>query len=151
MAETHEVTDTNVMGDINVTPLVDVMLVLLIIFMIVTPALVGGFHAELPRGANLKEKPHDENRTTLGIAADGQYFLNKQPISKEEAFVRLRSEFARHPEDRVLFLRADAGLKYGVLMEAMNTAKLAGARVVAAVTEANTQSERQEEQPGGRN
>jgi biopolymer transport protein ExbD len=123
------------MADINVTPLVDVMLVLLIIFMIVTPAIVAGFQAKLPEGVNLITSPEEEARTTLGIDADGKYYLNKRPILKDQAQALLQQEFQRHPMDKVLFLRAHRELEYGVLMEAMNTAKLAGARVVAAVTE----------------
>jgi biopolymer transport protein ExbD len=135
MAETHDVKDSNVMGDINVTPLVDVMLVLLIIFMIVTPALVAGFNAILPTGENLKERPDEEDRTTLGIDAAGEWYINKVRIRKEDAMALLQADFQKHPEDRVLFVRADRSLKYGQLMEAMDIAKRAGARVVAAVTE----------------
>jgi biopolymer transport protein ExbD len=133
--ESHAASDSAVMADINVTPLVDVMLVLLIIFMIVTPAIVAGFQAKLPEGVNLIESPEDDARTTLGIDADGNYYLNKRPIARQQAEDLLRSEFNRHPLDKVLFLRAHRELEYGVLMEAMNTAKQAGARVVAAVTE----------------
>src|SRR5688572_10871859 len=70
---------SEVMGDINVTPMVDVMLVLLIIFMVVTPALVAGFNAQLPQGLNLKERPEQEERTTLGIDAGGTYYHNTRP------------------------------------------------------------------------
>jgi biopolymer transport protein ExbD len=122
------------------------MLVLLIIFMIVTPALVGGFQAQLPTGLNLKERPDDDERTTMGIDFNGNYYLNKKLIKKENALDLLKAEFLRHPEDRVLFLRADARLKYGEITEAMEVAKQAGARVVAAVTE----SKPEEEPPGGR-
>jgi biopolymer transport protein TolR len=146
MSEEHSVTDSNVMGEINVTPLVDVMLVLLIIFMIVTPALVGGFQAQLPTGLNLKERPDDDERTTLGIGINGDYYLNKRPIKKENLLDLLKVEFVRHPDDRVLFLRADSRLKYGEITEAMELAKRAGARVVAAVTE----SKPEEEPPGRR-
>src|SRR5438132_8602824 len=77
----HDVTDTNVMGDINVTPMVDVMLVLLIIFMVVTPAIVAGFNAQLPYGAHLKTRPEKEDRTVLGIDAQGWYYINKKPVA----------------------------------------------------------------------
>lgn len=135
--QSHDVTDTNVMADINVTPLVDVMLVLLIIFMIVTPALVAGFQATLPMGANLKERPDEEDRTTLGIDAAGDYYLNKKRIPREQALALLQREFARHPEDKVLFVRAHKDLEYGQVTEVMQLARQAGARVIAAVTEKN--------------
>ena len=133
--ESHDVKDTNVMADINVTPLVDVMLVLLIIFMIVTPTIMAGFQHELPVGINLKPRAEDEERTTLGIDRDGNYYLNKNPIRKEDAPALLRREFERHPDDRVLFVKADRGLRYGILMEAMELGKQSGARMVAAVTD----------------
>ena len=71
---------SSIMGDINVTPMVDVMLVLLIIFMVVTPALVAGFQAQLPQGINLKDRPEEEGRTSLGVDAFGAYYLNKAPL-----------------------------------------------------------------------
>jgi biopolymer transport protein ExbD len=78
---THDVTDTNVMGDINVTPMVDVMLVLLIIFMVVTPAITAGFQAKLPDGAHLKQREiKEEERTMLGIDGNGDIYLNKKPV-----------------------------------------------------------------------
>src|SRR5688572_481984 len=131
--QSHDVTDTNVMGDINVTPLVDVMLVLLIIFMIVTPTIVAGFQAQLPVGAHLKARPEEDDRTILGIDAEGNYYLNKKPIRREDAEQLLKAEFLRHPDDKVLFVKADAGIKYGEMMAAMDIAKKSGARVIAAV------------------
>jgi biopolymer transport protein ExbD len=140
-----------IMGDINVTPMVDVMLVLLIIFMVVTPALVAGFQAQLPVGLNLKERPEEEGRTVLGIDAGGAYYLNTKVISACDAADRataegraqcaadirgrLAAEFQAHPQDRVLFVKADKGLKYQEMIDVMRLAKESGARVVAAVTE----------------
>lgn len=140
-----------VMGDINVTPMVDVMLVLLIIFMVITPALVAGFNAQLPVGANLKERPEEEQRTTLGVDGAGAYYLNTRAIPQCSGQTRstdagkascvteiqrlLVAEFASHPQDRVLFVKADRGLKYQEMLDVMKLAKDSGARVVAAVTE----------------
>jgi biopolymer transport protein TolR len=131
----HDVKQANVMAEINVTPMVDVMLVLLIIFMVVTPALLAGFNAKLPQGVNLKERPDDPERTELGIDANGNYYINKKPVAKADAAKLLEAEFARHPGDRVLFVRADRTLRYVEVAEAMRVARTAGARVVAAVTE----------------
>ena len=131
----HDVKDTNVMAEINVTPMVDVMLVLLIIFMVVTPTLLAGFNAQLPVGRNLKERPDEENRTVLGIDVEGNYYLNKKPIPKADATRLLTLEFERHPDDKVLFVKADRKLRYGEVMAAMDIARDAGARVVAAVTD----------------
>src|SRR5688572_21448717 len=69
----------------NVTPMIDVMLVLLIIFMVVAPALMAGFNATPPEGVNLKDHPEDEQLDqVLGIDRDGQYYLNKRQIKNEE-------------------------------------------------------------------
>jgi biopolymer transport protein ExbD len=122
-------------GEINVTPMVDVMLVLLIIFMVVTPALLQGFTATLPQGANLIERPADEARVTLGIDVQGNYYLNRQLIPKEQAQDRLANEFALQPDDKVLFLKAHHDLPYEEVLVAMRIARDAGARVMAAVSE----------------
>ncbi len=148
---THDVTDTNVMADINVTPMVDVMLVLLIIFMVVTPALMAGFNAKLPDATHLITRPDKEDRTQLGIDRAGAYYLNKKPVAGCTAAQRqtpagrascnqtmvqlLQQEYQKHPEDHVLFLKADQSLKFSEVEQAMALGKQGGARVVAAVTE----------------
>ena len=126
---------TAVMADINVTPMVDVMLVLLIIFMVVTPMIAAGFTLQLPEGVHLKSRPDDPNRVTLGIDRAGAYYLNREPIAKADAQMLLTTEFANRPEDKVLYLRADKELPYSDVMAAMVMARAAGARVVAAVSE----------------
>jgi biopolymer transport protein ExbD len=133
--QSHNITDANVMADINMTPMVDVMLVLLVIFMIVTPAIVAGFKAQLPVGVHLLSRPEEEDRTVLGIDVNGNYYLNKRPIRTEDAATLLAQEFERHPQDRVLFVKADRQLRYGEMLEAMELGREAGARVIAAVTE----------------
>ena len=133
--ESHDVKDTNVMGDINVTPLVDVMLVLLIIFMIVTPALLAGFQAQMPEGVHMKARKDDPERTTLGIDIAGNYYINKEPVAKENVLPMLDAEFKKHPDDKVLFVKADRNLKYGELLKAFEIAKKSGAFVIAAVSD----------------
>ena len=132
-----------VIADINVTPMVDVMLVLLIIFMVVTPALLAGFQAQLPQGTYLKERPEEELRTVLGIDRAGNYYLNKRAVPKDAVPVMLVDEFARHPTDKVLFIKADRELAYGEIMQAMDMARSAGARVVAAVAEQYPSTDKQ--------
>jgi biopolymer transport protein TolR len=138
-----EVTDSGVMGDINVTPLVDVMLVLLIIFMIVTPLIAAGFVAQMPEGAHLKARKDDPERTTFGIDQNGNWFINTRPIRKEDAQKLLEQEFLKHPDDKVLFVKADKNLKYGDMIAVMEVAKKAGVAVVAAVTDSKPGSEEQ--------
>src|SRR3954470_14662826 len=88
----------------NVTPMVDVMLVLLIIFMVVAPALLAGFNAEPPQAQNIKDHPEDaETDQVLGIDKDGNYYLNKKPIESANvapALHRIYVEATR--EDKVL-------------------------------------------------
>jgi biopolymer transport protein TolR len=143
-----EASDSSVMGDINVTPMVDVMLVLLIIFMIVTPAILAGFQATLPEGAHLKERPEEDARTMFGIDKDGRWYLNKKPVDKANTQKLLEQEFLKHPDDKVLFVKADKNLKYGQMLELMDIAKKAGAAVVAAVTESKPGSENLAEKAG---
>jgi biopolymer transport protein TolR len=126
----------SVSGDINVTPLVDVMLVLLIIFMVVTPSLLQGFQATLPVGDNLLERPEEESRVVVGIDVDGNWYFNKRPITRDNMFVALQTSFAERPEDKVLYLKADQGLPYQSILEMMDIGRDAGARVLAAVSEA---------------
>jgi len=125
----------SVSSDINVTPLVDVMLVLLIIFMVVTPALLQGFQATLPTGDNLLERPEEESRVVVGIDVEGNWYFNKRPITRENMFVALQTSFIERPEDKVLYLKADNGLPYQAVLEMMDIGRDAGARVMAAVSE----------------
>lgn len=125
---------SSVMAEINVTPMVDVMLVLLIIFMVATPALLAGA-VQLPEGEYLKSRPDEEGRVELAIDVNGNYRLNGKPIRREDAFTLLQAEFAARPEDKVLFVKADRQLKYQELLDAMKIARDAGARVMAAITE----------------
>lgn len=125
-----------VTSDINMTPLVDVMLVLLIIFMVVTPALLQGFQAVLPTGDNLLERPEEESRVVVGVDVDGNWYFNKRPITRETMYLALQTSFAERPEDKVLYMKADAGLPYQAVLEIMDIGRDAGARVLAAVSEA---------------
>jgi biopolymer transport protein TolR len=128
---------TAVKSDINVTPMIDVMLVLLIIFMIVTPLIAAGFKATLPKGKNLDPRPEGENEVVLGIDQSGNYFLNGRPIPGGALEDQLRSTFASRTEDKILYFKADNQLKYSKVQEAVETARRSGVRVMAAITEPN--------------
>lgn len=127
----------SVNAEINVTPMIDVMLVLLIIFMIVTPVLESGFTARMPTGANVKPAPEEENEVTLGLDVAGGYFIDGKSIDKEKAEAQLTSIFAARTEDKILYFKADAGLKYSKVQEAVEMARRAGARVLVAITDRN--------------
>jgi biopolymer transport protein TolR len=126
---------TSVKSEPNVVPMIDIMLVLLIIFMIVTPLIAAGFKATLPKGKNLDPRPEGDNEVVLGIDQAGRYFLNQRPIAAGALEDQLRSVFAARTEDKILYFKADNQLKYGQVQEAVETARRAGVRVMAAITE----------------
>jgi biopolymer transport protein ExbD len=121
----------------NVTPMIDVMLVLLIIFMVVTPQLLAGFTAEPPKAINLKEHPEDaENDHVLGIDKDGRMYLDKK-LYDEKDIGGLIKEIYTAPgrDDYVMYLRADQSLKYAKIQDAMEIAMKNGVRMVGLVGE----------------
>jgi biopolymer transport protein TolR len=120
----------------NVVPMIDVMLVLLIIFMVVTPALMAGFNATPPEGVNLKDHPEDENTDqVLGIDRDGQYYLNKRPIKNEDLPTLVKTIFDARTEDKILYLKADKSLDYGKVIDAMDIAMKNGVRMVGMISD----------------
>ena len=126
---------TSVKSEPNVVPMIDIMLVLLIIFMIVTPLIAAGFKATLPKGKNLDPRPEGDNEVVLGIDQGGNYFLDGRPIPGGALEDQLRSRFASRTEDKILYFKADNQLKYSKVQEAVETARKAGVRVMAAITE----------------
>ncbi|MEO8226203.1 MAG: biopolymer transporter ExbD [Gemmatimonadota bacterium] len=125
---------TSVKSEPNVVPMIDIMLVLLIIFMIVTPLIAAGFKAELPKAKNLAASPEKEDEVVLGIDQSGGFFLNKRPISDAMLEQQLASMFASR-EDKILYFKADQKIKYGRVQDGIEIARRAGARVVKSITE----------------
>jgi biopolymer transport protein TolR len=126
---------TSVKSSPNVVPMIDIMLVLLIIFMIVTPLIAAGFKATLPKGKNLDPRPEGDNEVVLGIDQAGNYFLDGRALPSGTLEDQLRSRFASRTEDKILYFKADNQLKYSKVQEAVETARKAGVRVMAAITE----------------
>ena len=127
---------SNVKAEPNVTPMIDVMLVLLIIFMIVVPTISAGFRAEPPQGVNLKSHPEDEaNDQVLGIDAQGQYFLNKQPIRNETLAERLKAIYETRTLDKILYVKAHKELEYEKVLDALDIAAKNGVRVTGMISE----------------
>ena len=125
----------SVKAEPNVTPMIDVMLVLLIIFMVVTPALLAGFNAQPPQGQNLKDHPEDEeNDQVLGIDKDGNYYLNKKPISKTAIEAEIKRIYTNR-DDRVMYLKADKDLAYEKVVDATDMAAKNGVSVVAMISD----------------
>jgi biopolymer transport protein TolR len=120
----------------NVTPMIDVMLVLLIIFMVVTPALMAGFNANPPQAINLKDHPEDaELDQVLGIDRDGAYYLNKRPIRTEDVGPMLKQIYEARTEDKILYVKADKGLDYAKVLDALDLAAKNGVRVTGLISE----------------
>jgi biopolymer transport protein TolR len=114
--------------------MIDVMLVLLIIFMVVTPALLAGFNAVPPQGQNLKDHPEDaENDQVLGIDRDGNYYLNKQPIAKDKIADEIKRIFDKRESDKVMYLKADKDLLYSKVVDATDMAAKNGVRVIGLI------------------
>jgi biopolymer transport protein ExbD len=128
-------TGGGVKAEPNVVPMIDVMLVLLIIFMVVTPAITSGFQAVPPEGINLKEHPEEESDIVLGIDKFGKYYIQKQPIAVEDLPARLKQIYDARPDDKVLYLKADRSLKYADILAAMDIASKNGVTVVGAITD----------------
>jgi biopolymer transport protein TolR len=106
----------------NVTPMIDVMLVLLIIFMLVVPAINAGFQAIPPQGVNLKPHPEEDRDQVLGIDKDGQYFLNKKPIHNADLGKMLNDIYSKREEDKILYIKAHKDLEYGKVLDALDIA-----------------------------
>ena len=128
-----------VKADINVTPLIDVMLVLLIIFMIVTPIIAAGFQATIPRTENPENRPEGPDEIRLGIDHDGKFYLDlgdgPRQITDEALPGRLESIYATRSKDKILFLKADQNIDFGRVQQGIEIARHAGVRVVGAITE----------------
>ena len=126
---------SGVKADPNVTPMIDVMLVLLIIFMIVVPQINAGFTATPPQGINLKAHPEEEGDQVLGIDSRGQYFLNKQAIRNETLFDNLKRIYDARQEDKILYIKAHKELEYAKVIDALDIASKAGVRVTGMITD----------------
>jgi biopolymer transport protein ExbD len=114
---------SSMLGEINVTPLVDVVLVLLLIFMVTAPMMSRGIDVSLP----VADQPQipQEDRITVSIRADGRVFVADQPVNVALLEDRLRALTSGSP-DSVVYLRADEGLRYGSVIEVVDVIKRAG-------------------------
>ena len=123
------------MADINVTPLVDVVLVLLIIFMVSAPLLTVGVPLDLPQTA-AKSLDQDKEPLTLSVQLSGKVFLNNTEIAMDELVPKLKAVTeARGGMDERIFVRGDTKVDYGTVMRVMGRLSAAGFKRVALVTE----------------
>jgi biopolymer transport protein TolR len=124
--------DRRLLTEINVTPLVDVMLVLLVIFMVTTPMLQRGTDVELPKAASADVK--EEERLTLTLTRESRVFLNNEEVPRGALVSRLKALVGGR-KDRVVYFRGDAAVPYGTVIEVMDALKGAGIETVGMVTE----------------
>jgi len=130
------------MSTINVTPMADIMIVLLIIFMVITPMLQKGVDVVLPKAGNTKERKDEPKTITVAIRADGTTFLGSTKLDNQADLVpQLKERLEDVPEgQRLLFLKADSGLAYSEVMKVMDLAREAGIEEVALIAENKVQS-----------
>ena len=124
-------------GDINVTPLVDVCLVLLIIFMVVTPMLQSGVDVLLPQGTHSEKKPGKEGDLIVSIKADGTVFVGQNWIPDKNLVTYLQAEHQKDPS-RAVMLKADKRINFGRIRQVMRAANDAEFTSVAILTENQT-------------
>jgi biopolymer transport protein ExbD len=128
-------------ADINVTPLVDIVLVLLIIFMVITPLLAKNIPIEVPEKTELNEPPPEiKEQIVLKLFADGHAELNHTPVSTAELEGRLRSKFANRSQ-RVMFFEGEDDAVYGQAVKLMDIARGAGASTIGIMTPGDTENE----------
>ncbi len=133
----------------NVVPMIDIMLVLLIIFMIVTPVITAGFQAQMPQGRNVTGREESEGDITLGVDKDGHYFLDAGTgevhpvcplrvtgcVERDKLGEFLTQIYTNRAKDKILYFKADQNLEYSKVEGAIEIARKAGVRVMAAITE----------------
>jgi biopolymer transport protein ExbD len=129
------------MADINVTPMADIMIVLLIIFMVITPMLSKGVDVTLPKAGNTKERKDDPKSIVVAVKKDGTTFLNGVKVDNPDqdltAQIRERLE---EVQDKVIYLKGDEGIAYAEVMRVMDLCRAGGVEEVALIAEPKVQS-----------
>jgi biopolymer transport protein TolR len=123
-----------VKSDINVTPLVDVMLVLLIIMMLVAPLLQQGVNVKLPEAENTVDKPEVSDQTVVAISSNKSLYLNAKPISDGELATRVL-EILEQRTEKIVLIKADEEVEYGAVMAAMDQLRQAGIEDIGLITD----------------
>lgn len=126
-----------VMNEINMTPLVDVMLVLLIVFIITVPVMKHAVNVELPRASNVREEIKPET-VRLSVDGQGDYWWNEEKIDDTTLFNRLEAIGAQEPQPD-LHIRGDKDVRYERVAQAMAAAQQAGVKKIGFITEPNAQ------------
>ena len=127
-----------VKSDINVTPLVDVMLVLLIIMMLVAPMLQKGVDVRLPEAGNTTDKPETQNQTVLAITADKRFFVNGIQVGPNDLLSRIQGALEEKRE-KIVLIKADTDAPYSSVMEVMDELRKAQIEDIGLITERKLQ------------
>lgn len=123
-----------VKSDINVTPLVDVMLVLLIIMMLIAPMLQQGVSLRLPTAANTVDKPESQDQTVISIAANKEVYLNAKPIREVDLAQKI-TDILDGKTEKIVLIKADEEVEYGAVMGVMDQLRQAAIEDVGLITE----------------
>ena len=121
-------------SEINITPLADVMLVLLIIVMLIAPLLQKGVNVTMPEAANTEDKPENDEQTTLAVTADGRYYVDQVETSEIEMLNSINTALERKLE-RILLIKADQEAQYANVMNVLDRLQRAGIEDVGLITE----------------
>ena len=130
-------TKGGVKSDINVTPLVDVMLVLLIIMMLIAPMLQQGVPVNKPEAANSSDKPDTQDQTVVAIDSRGHFYVNAIPSTPEDLVPRVQRAL-EDKKEKVVYLKGDKDAKYEAIMSAMDAFRKAQIENIALITEPKT-------------
>ena len=123
-----------VKSDINVTPLVDVMLVLLIIMMLIAPMLQQGVSVKLPTATNTVDKPEVQGQTVVAIGRDKQFYLNAKAIQEGDLATKV-TELLENQKEKIVLIKADEEVEYSAVMTAMDRLRQAGIEDIGLITE----------------
>ncbi len=128
---------SNVNADINVTPMADIMLVLLIIFMITTPLLQSGITVNLPKAKNPLDAPEADSKDAIVIAInrEGKLYWKKTQITEANLYDTLVQKFSGGEINRTIFLKADTALPYGRVVQIVNNCRRAGVERIGLMAE----------------
>ena len=124
----------SVKSDINVTPLVDVMLVLLIIMMLIAPMLQQGVAVQMPEAANTGEKPDTQDQTVVAIDSRGAFYVNAIPVTPDDLIPRVQ-RVLEDKKEKIVYLKGDKDAKYSAIMDVMDAFRKAQIENIALITE----------------
>jgi biopolymer transport protein ExbD len=123
-----------VKSDINVTPLVDVMLVLLIIMMLIAPMLQQGVAVTLPEAGNTGDKPDTQDQTVVAIDSRGAFYVNAIPVTADDLIPRVQ-RVLEDKKEKIVYLKGDKDAKYAAIMDAMDAMRKAQIENIALITD----------------